>query len=207
MKVLLINGSPRKDGNCARLLDEATKVFAAENVEVVRYDVGTKEVRGCVACGGCAAKGECVLGGDVPALAKELASADGMIVASPVYYASPNGSVISLLDRLFMSANCDLRMKVGASFAVARRAGTVASFDVLNKYYTINQMPIASGRYWNNGFGRGKGEIEGDEEGLQNARFVARNMLFLMRSIALGKQTYGLPEQEPVTRTNYIRPV
>ena len=207
MKVLLINGSPRKDGNCARLLDEATQIFTAENVEVVRYDVGTKEIRGCIACGGCATKGECVLGGDVPALAKELASADGMIVASPVYYASPNGSVISLLDRLFMSANCDLSMKVGASFAVARRAGTVASIDVLNKYYTINQMPIASGRYWNNGFGRGKGEVLADEEGLQNARFVARNMLFLMRSIALGKEKYGLPKQEPVKRTNYIRHV
>ena len=204
MKVLLINGSPRKGGNCARLLDEAAAVFAAENVEVVRYDVGTKDVRGCIACGGCATKGECVLGGDVPALAKELAAADGMIVASPVYYASPNGSVLALLDRLFMSANCDLRMKVGASFAVARRAGTVATFDVLNKYYTINQMPIASGRYWNNGFGRAKGEIEGDEEGLQNARIVARNMLFLMRSIALGKETYGLPDPEAVKRTNFI---
>ena len=205
MKVLLINGSPRKDGNSARLLDEAQKVFEEAGVEVVRYDIGTKDVRGCVACGGCATKGECVLGGDVPMLAKELASSDGMIVASPVYYASPNGSVLSLLDRLFMSANCDLRMKVGASFAVARRAGTVASFDVLNKYYTINQMPIASGRYWNNGFGRGKGEVEEDVEGIQNVRFVARNMLFLMKSIALGKEKFGLPETEPVTRINYIR--
>ena len=205
MKVLLINGSPRKDGNSARLLDEAQKVFEEEGVEVVRYDIGTKDVRGCVACGGCATKGECVLGGDVPMLAKELASSDGMIVASPVYYASPNGSVLSLLDRLFMSANCDLRMKVGASFAVARRAGTVASFDVLNKYYIIHQMPIATGRYWNNGFGRGKGEVEEDVEGIQNARFVARNMLFLMKSIALGKEKFGLPETEPVTRINYIR--
>lgn len=205
MKVLMINGSPRKDGNCARLLDEAEKIFASEGVEIVRYDVGTKDIRGCLACGGCAKKGSCVLDDDVVALGKVLAEADGMIVASPVYYASPNGSVISLLDRLFMSASCDLRMKVGASFAVARRAGTVASFDVLNKYYTINQMPIASGRYWNNGFGRGKGEVEGDKEGVQNARFVARNMVFLMKSIALGKERFGLPEQEAVTRTNYIR--
>ena len=205
MKVLLINGSPRKGGNCSRLLEEAIKVLTAEGVECDLYEIGAKEIRGCIACGACAAKGECALGGDLPMLAKKLAEADGMIVASPVYYASPNGSLISLLDRLFMSASCDLRMKVGAAFTVARRAGTVASFDVLNKYFTINQMPIVSGRYWNNGFGRGKREIEGDAEGLQNARFVARNMLFLMRSIALGKEKYGLPEAESVTRTNYIR--
>ena len=205
MKVLMINGSPRKDGNCARLLSEAEKTFQAENVEVIRYDLGTKDIRGCMACGGCATKGACVIEDDVNVLASHLAECDGMIVASPVYYASPNGTLISLLDRLFMSANADLRMKVGASFAVARRAGTVATFDVLNKYYTINQMPVASGRYWNNGFGRGKGEIEGDEEGLQNARFVARNMVFLMRSIALGKEKYGLPAPEAVTRTGFIR--
>ena len=204
MKVLLINGSPRTNGNCARLLNEATKVFTAEGVETVRYDIGTKDVRGCIACGACATKGECVLGGDLPYLAKVLASADGLIVASPVYYASPNGSVLSLLDRLFMSVNCDLRMKVGASFAVARRAGTVATFDVLNKYFTINQMPIASGRYWNNGFGRAAGAVERDEEGLQNARIVARNMLFLMRSVALGKEKYGLPEAEAIKRTDFI---
>lgn len=205
MKVLMINGSPRKDGNCARLLSEAEKTFQAENVEVIRYDLGTKDIRGCMACGRCATKGACVIEDDVNVLASHLAECDGMIVASPVYYASPNGTLISLLDRLFMSAKADLRMKVGASFAVARRAGTVATFDVLNKYYTINQMPVASGRYWNNGFGRGKGEIEGDEEGLQNARFVARNMVFLMRSIALGKEKYGLPAPEAVTRTGFIR--
>jgi len=205
MKVLIINGSPRKEGNCAQLVRELTSVFESEKIEVDLYEIGTKDIRGCLACGGCATKGACVLGDDVPLLAKRLAEADGMIVLSPVYYASPNGSVISLLDRLFMSASCDLRMKVGASFAVARRAGTVASFDVLNKYFTINQMPVVSGRYWNNAFGRAKGEVKGDEEGLQNARFVARNMVFLMRSIALGKEKYGLPETEVVTRTNYIR--
>ena len=205
MKVLIINGSPRKTGNTARLLDEASKVFAAEGVEIYRYDLGVKDVRGCMACGGCAKAGKCVIGDDVPMLAEKLAEADGVIIGSPVYYASPNGSVMALLDRLFMSANCDLRMKVGAAFAVARRAGTDTAFDVLNKYFTINQMPVASGRYWNNGFGRAPREIEGDVEGLQNARFVARNMLFLMKSIALGKEVYGLPEAEDVTRTNFIK--
>lgn len=205
MKVLLINGSPRKTGNCARLLEEAKKVFAEEGIEAVSYDIGTKDIRGCIACGGCAKKGSCVFEDDVNVLAKLLAEADGMIVASPVYYASPNGSVLSLLDRLFMSTNADLRMKVGASFAVARRAGTVATFDVLNKYYTINQMPIASGRYWNNGFGQTPRQIESDQEGLQNARIVARNMIFLMRSIALGKEKYGLPERETVAKCNFIR--
>jgi len=206
MKVLIINGSPRKGGNTSRLLDEATKVLAAEGVEIYRYDIGAKIIRGCMACGGCAKAGKCVLGDDVPLLGAKLAAADGVIIASPVYYSSPNGSLISLLDRLFMSASCDLRMKVGAAFAVARRAGTDTSFDVLNKYFTINQMPVVSGRYWNNGFGRASGEIEGDEEGLQNVRFVARNMVFLMKSIALGKEAYGLPEQETVTRTNFIKP-
>jgi len=205
MKVLLINGSPRVAGNSARLLNEVTKIFEAEGIEVDRYDLSTKAVRGCMACGGCAKAGKCVISDDVPMLAEKLAQANGMIVASPVYYASPNGSIISLLDRLFMSANCDLRMKVGAAFAVARRAGTDTSFDVLNKYFTINQMPVVSGRYWNNGFGRAPGEIEGDEEALQNARFVARNMIFLMKSIALGKEQYGLPTQETVVRTNFIR--
>ena len=205
MKVLIINGSPRKAGNTARLLDEASKVLLQAGVEIYRYDIGAKDVRGCMACGGCAKAGKCVLGDDVPMLAEKLAEADGVLIGSPVYYASPNGSMISLLDRLFMSANCDLRMKVGAAFAVARRAGTDTAVDVLNKYFTINQMPIASGRYWNNGFGRAPGEIEGDVEGLQNARFVARNMLFLMKSIALGKEAYGLPEAEEVTRTNFIK--
>ena len=204
MKVLMINGSPRVKGNSARLLDEAAKVFAAENVEVVRFDLGTKAMHGCIACGTCGKTGKCVFDDGVNELAAELESADGLIIASPVYFASANGALICLLDRLFMSP-CDKRMKVGAAFAVARRAGTVSTFDEINKYFTISQMPVVSGRYWNNGFGRAAGEIEGDEEGVQNARIVARNMLFLMRSIALGKEAYGLPPAETVTRTNFIK--
>lgn len=205
MKVLIINGSPRKDGNCARLISEAVGIFEKEGVEYELYEIGNKDIRGCMACGYCNTHGECVFKDDAVTLAKELDSCDGLLVASPVYYASANGSVISLLDRMFYSSTCDKRMKVGAAFAVARRGGTETTFDELNKYFTINQMPIASGRYWNNGFGRGKGEIEGDEEGLQNARVVARNMVFLMRSIALGKEKYGLPEKEEIRFTHFIK--
>ena len=205
MKVLIINGSPRQNGNCVRLINEAKKIFAESGVEVEQYDIGAKAIRGCMACGYCYTHDGCVFKDDVIHLQEVLKEADGLLVATPVYYGSANGSVISLLDRMFYSIRCDLRMKVGAAFAVARRAGTTATFDELNKYFTINQMPIASGRYWNNGYGREKGQIEQDEEGLQNARVVARNMVFLMKSIALGKKEFGLPEAEDIRFTHFIR--
>ena len=205
MKVLIINGSPRNNGNCARLLKEATDIFDAEGIGYDLYQVGNKAIRGCMACNYCYTHDGCVFKDDVNQLSEKLAECDGVLVVSPVYYGSANGSLISLLDRLFYSSRCDKRMKVGAAFAVARRAGTTATFDELNKYFTINQMPVASGRYWNNGFGREKEQINADEEGLQNARVVARNMVFLMRSIALGKEKYGLPEREEITFTHYIR--
>lgn len=205
MKVLIINGSPRKGGNTARLLKEATDIFDREGVGYELYQIGGQGVRGCMACGYCFTHEGCVLRDDVNRLAQALEECDGLLVAAPVYYGSANGSVISLLDRLFYSSRCDKRMKVGAAFAVARRAGTTATFDELNKYFTINQMPVASGRYWNNGFGREKEEIGEDREGLQNARIVARNMVFLMRSIALGREKYGLPEAEEIAFTHFIR--
>ena len=205
MKVLIVNGSPRKGGNCDRLIREAVSVFQAEGIETEIFEIGAKAIRGCAVCGYCTANGKCAFNDGVNELAASFEKSDGLIVVSPVYYASANGSVVSLLDRLFFSSPCDKRMKVGAAFAVARRAGTVATFDEINKYFTISQMPIASGRYWNNGFGAAKGEIEADEEGLQNARVVARNMIFLMRSIALGKEKYGLPEAEPVRKTSFVR--
>ena len=204
MKVLIINGSPRKGGNCEKLLQEAIKVFEESGVEVDLYELGSKAIPGCLACGYCYTHDHCVFNDDVVDLNRRFAEADGLMVASPVYFASANGSLISLLDRMFYSCKAEIRMKVGAAFAVARRAGTVATFDELNRFFTIRQMPVASGRYWNDGFGRGKGEIEQDKEGLQNARFVARNMVFLMRSIALGKEKYGLPELEEVTPTHFI---
>ena len=168
MKVLIINGSPRLNGNSSKLTDELIGIFNKEGVEVDLYQIGAKAIRGCMACGYCHEHGECVFKDDVNDLNKRLEAADGLIVISPVYYGSANGSVISLLDRLFYSSHIDKRFKVGAAFAIARGAGTTATFDELNKYFTINQMPDASGRYWNNGFGRTEGQIEKDEEGLQN---------------------------------------
>ena len=205
MKVLIVNGSPRKEGNCSKLIAEAVGVFQKEGIETEVFEIGAKAIRGCAVCGYCAEHGKCAFNDGVNELAASFETADGFLVVSPVYYASANGSVISLLDRMFYSCHADKRMKVGAAFAVARRAGTVATFDELNKYFTIHQMPIASGRYWNNGFGGAKGEIAADEEGLQNARIVARNMIFLMRSIALGKEKYGLPEAEKPARTSFVR--
>ena len=205
MKVLIINGSPRINGNSSLLIKEIEGVFVKEGIEYEIYNVGNKAIRGCMGCDYCRSHGECVFKDDVNLLAKKFEEADGLIITSPVYYGSANGSLISLLDRLFHSTFFDKRMKVGAAFAIARRAGTVATFDELNKYFTISQMPVASGRYWNNGFGRGEGEISEDLEGLQNARIVARNMSFLMKSIALGKEKYGLPEKEDVTPTHFIK--
>ena len=205
MRVLIINGSPRLNGNSTKLINEMVSIFNKENVEVDIYQIGNKDIRGCMACNYCYTHGQCVFKDDVNDLAKRFELADGLIITSPVYYGSANGSVISLLDRLFYSSNFDKRFKVGAAFAIARRAGTTATFDELNKYFTINQMPIASGRYWNNGFGREQGQIDKDEEGLQNARVVARNMIFLMKAIKDAKEKYGLPEQEETKFTNFIK--
>ena len=205
MKVLILNGSPRKNGNTTILLDEACKVFDKEGIEYKIIDVGQKNIRGCAGCGYCSTHDECAIKDEVNEAAKYFKDADGLLVASPVYYASPNGTLISFLDRLFYSSPFDLKMKVGAAFAVARRGGTEATFDVLNKYFTISQMPIASGMYWNNGFGGAKGQIAEDQEGLQNARVVAQNMVFLMKSIALGKEKFGLPKGEKKIFTNFIK--
>ena len=205
MRVLIINGSPRAKGNSSKLVEEMTKIFEKENVEVDSYQIGSKAIRGCMACGYCYEHNECVFKDDVNDLAKRFEAADGLVVLSPVYYGSANGSIISLLDRLFYSSHFEKRFKVGAAFAIARRAGTTATFDELNKYFTINQMPIASGRYWNNGFGRAEGQVEQDLEGTQNARVVARNMVFLIKAIKDAKEKYGLPEKEEVTYTHFIK--
>lgn len=205
MNVLMINGSPRGNGNTAIALREMKNVFAQEGIEVTELNVGTKAIRGCIACNKCAELGKCVFDDAVNEAAPLLAKADGVVVASPVYYASANGNLISFLDRLFYSCRCDLTMKVGASVVCARRGGCSATFDELNKYFTISGMPLASSQYWNSIHGRLPGEAEQDEEGKQTMRALARNMAFLMKSITLGKEAYGLPEKEPRVATHFIR--
>ena len=205
MHVLIINGSPRANGNTEVALKEMKDIFGASGVEVTQLNVGSKAIRGCIACGQCGKLGKCVFDDAVNEAAPLLAQADGVVVASPVYYASANGNLISFLDRLFYSNHADLSMKVGASVVCARRGGCSATFDELNKYFTISGMPLASSQYWNSIHGRLPGEAEQDEEGRQTMRALARNMVFLMKSIALGKEAYGLPEKEPRTATNFIR--
>ena len=205
LKVLMLNGSPRPNGNTAVALREIETVFRENGVEVETVIIGNRAIRGCVACGGCAKTGKCVFDDTVNELAPKFEAADGLVVASPVYYASANATLVACLDRLFYSTPFDKTMKVGASVVCARRGGCSATFDELNKYFTISGMPVASSQYWNSIHGRTLGEAEADGEGRQTMRTLARNMTFLMRSIALGKERFGLPEQEARIATHFIR--
>lgn len=203
----MINGSPKASGNTARALMEMTSVFEQHGVEIEYLHVGNKEIRGCVGCGTCYKAGKCFMDDIVNEAAQKLEECDGVVIGSPVYYASANGTLIAFLDRLFYSTTkaFDRRMKVGASVAIARRGGCSATFDQLNKYFTISGMPVASSQYWNSVHGAKPGEVEQDAEGLQTMRTLAHNMVFLMRSIELGREKYGLPEKEAPARTNFIR--
>ena len=203
-KVLIINASPRANGNTSIAVREMENVFRESGVEVTTVRIGNKDVRGCIACGKCAETGKCVFDDVVNELAPLFEQADGLVVASPVYYASANATLIACLDRLFYSTHFDKRMKVGASVVCARRGGCSATFDELNKYFTISNMPVVSSQYWNSIHGREKGEAEMDEEGKQTMRVLARNMTFLMKSIELGRKTFGLPETEPHLWTHFI---
>ena len=205
MKVLLINGSPHATGSTYTALHEMEKVFVQEGIETELVQVGNQDVRGCIACGSCGTKGKCVFDDVVNELADKFEKCDGLVVGSPVYYASANATLIAVLDRLFHSSHFDKTMKVGAAVASARRGGLTATFDELNKYFTISGMPVASGQYWNGIHGSNAGDAVQDEEGMQQMRTLARNMSFLMRSIALGKEKYGLPEKEVHAWTNFIR--
>lgn len=205
MKVLMLNGSPRVGGNTSLALKEMEAVFAQEGIETETIQVGKQNIRGCIACLKCHETGKCVFDDIVNQIAPKLEAADGLVVASPVYYASANPTLVALLDRLFYSTKFDKSMKVGASVVCARRGGCSATFDELNKFFTISGMPIASSVYWNSIHGRLPGEADQDEEGKLVMRALARNMSFLMKSIALGKREYGLPQQEPRVLTNFVR--
>ena len=205
MKVLIINGSPHKSGNTSIAIDEVVKTLAEENIEAEVVQIGNKAVRGCIACNRCAELGHCVFDDEVNKIAEKFESADGLIVASPVYYASANATLIACLDRLFYSTSFDKTMKVGASIVVARRGGCTATFDELNKYFTISRMPVVSSQYWNCVHGRAPCEAACDAEGMQTMRTLARNMAFLLKSIALGKEKFGLPEIEPWQGTHFVR--
>ena len=205
MKVLMLNGSPKNNGNTALALSEVRRVLTEEGIEVEYFDVGNLAVRGCIACGKCRETGKCVFDDIVNTIAPLFEECDGLVVGSPVYYASANATLIALLDRLFYSTAFPKTMKVGFAVTVARRGGASATFDELNKYFTISGMPVVSGQYWNSVHGMTEGEAVQDEEGLQNMRTLARNCAFLIKSIRLGRESYGLPEVEARKRTNFIR--
>ncbi len=203
--VLIINGSPHKDGTTARVLGEVIKAFEEQNVTCTLINIGTDAIQGCIGCASCKKNGKCVFDDRVNEAAEILSESDGVLIASPVYYSSPNGSLLAFLDRLFYSAKCDKRMKVGASIAVARRSGLTATFDVLNKYFSISEMPIATSSYWNGVHGAKPGDELEDAEGLHTVKTLARNMTFLMKAIALAKESIPLPERDPKIFTNFVR--
>lgn len=205
MKVLILNGSPRANSNTLLALEEMTKVFHAEGIETEIVNVGVAPVRSCIACGKCRELGQCVFDDVVNDLAAKFEAADALVVGSPVYYASANAGLVACLQRLFFSTGFDKTMKVGASVVCARRGGCSAAFDELNKFFTISGMPVVSSQYWNSVHGLMPGEAVQDAEGLQTMRTLARNMVFLMRAIALGKEKFGLPEKEPLIPTHFIR--
>ena len=204
-KVLIINGSPRVGGNTTIALREMEGVFAENGVETETIQLGARSIRGCISCGSCYERGKCVFDDIVNEVAPKFEAADGLVVATPVYYASANATLVACLQRLFFSTHFDKTMKVGASVVCCRRGGCSAAFDELNKFFTISGMPVVSSQYWNSIHGGAPGEAEQDDEGKQIMRVLARNMTFLMRSIRLGKETYGLPETEEQVFTNFIR--
>ena len=206
MKILLLNGSPNAKGCTYNALCEVAKTINEGGIETEIIHVGNKDIRGCIACGKCSELGHCVFDDMVNEIAPKLEAADGLVVGSPVYYAGPNGTLTNLLDRLFFSASYSMRMKVGAAVCSARRGGTTAALDRLNKYFTIAEMPIVSSRYWNMVHGNTPEQVMQDEEGLQIMRVLGRNMAFLVRAIAAERDAGGLPAEEPVRiNTNFIR--
>ena len=205
LKVLMLNGSPRENGNIALAFGEMEKVFAENGVEFENIQLGRRDIRGCIACETCRKNHKCVFDDIVNELAVKFEAADGLVIGSPVYYGSANGTLMSALQRLFYSTSFDKSYKVGCSVVSARRSGCTATFDELNKFFTLSNMPVATSQYWNNIYGWFPGEGEKDAEGTQVMRVLARNMVFLMKSIAMGKKEIGLPETENRVWTNFFK--
>ncbi len=202
-KVLLLNGSPHANGCTARALEEMVNVFSQEGVETELIQVGNQDIRGCVSCGFCEKNGKCVFNDLVNEVAEKFKDADGLVVGSPVYYASPNGTILSFMDRLFYSTSFSKHLKVGAAVVSCRRGGNTATFDVLNKYFTISGMPVASSTYWNQVHGFSREDVEKDLEGLQTMRNLARNMSFMIKAFADAKEKYGEPLVERDSFTSF----
>ncbi len=205
LKVLMLNGSPRQDGNISLAFHEMEKVFEEKNVEYETILLGRMDIRGCIACETCRKNGKCVFDDIVNEISRKFEEADGLVIGSPVYYGSANGTLMSALQRVFYSSHFDKSLKVGASVVSARRSGCTATFDELNKFFTLSNMPVATSWYWNNIYGWDPGEGKVDYEGMQVMRTLATNMVFLMESIALGKEKKGLPEYEDRVWTNFTR--
>ncbi len=202
-KVLLLNGSPHPHGCTATALEEMIRIFEEEGIETELIQVGIKDIRGCISCGQCSSKGICVFDDLVNEVAEKFEKADGLVIGSPVYYGSPNGTLLSFLDRLFYSSPFSKHMKVGASVVSCRRGGNSASFDVLNKYFTISSMPVASSTYWNQVHGFTAEDVKKDLEGLQTMRNLARSMSFMIKAFSDAKEKYGYPALEQGTFTNF----
>ena len=205
LKVLMLNGSPRENGNIALAFREMEQVFEENSVEYEDILLGRKDIRGCIACETCRKNGKCVFEDIVNELSVKFEEADGLVIGSPVYYGSANGTLMSALQIMFYSTHFDKSLKVGASVVSARRSGCTATFDELNKFFTLSNMPVASSQYWNNIYGWEPGEGSVDDEGRQVMRVLARNMVFLMQTIILGKDQIGLPKTEDRVWTNFTR--
>ncbi len=205
MKVILINGSPNAKGCTYTALSEVAKTLNEEGVDTEIIHVGNKDIRGCIGCRRCKETGKCVFNDMVNEVAEKFVECDGIVIGSPVYFASANGTLVSFIDRLFYSVSCDKTMKVGAAVVSARRGGCSATFDELNKYFTISSMPVVSSQYWNSVHGYTPDDVRNDKEGMQTMRTLGKNMAFLIKSIQLGKDKYGLPEKEEHVFTHFIR--
>lgn len=205
MKLMILNASPHPRGNTSCMIDEMVKIFDSEHIETEIVQIGQKAIRSCIACGHCAQTGQCVFDDEVNAFAEKFEKADGLLVATPVYYAGANPTLTAFLTRLFYSTHYDKTMKTGASVVVARRGGTTAALDEINRFFVFAGMPVAPSQYWAGAHGGAPGEVLQDEEGMQIMRTAARNISFMIKSLALGKETFGLPEQEARLRTNFIR--